>query len=144
MLVKNITLNRLRNGNATYGHLSVETVNHGIFKFTTIENKTARIQKGTYTMRFTHSPRFKYDTLELINVPKRTGIRIHPANFPHDIQGCIGIGLYNTLEEIPNMLHNSRQSTEILETLLRHGEHQITITDNEEQDIIKITRESST
>lgn len=29
----------------------------------------------------------------LANVPDRSAILIHPANFPHEVQGCIGVGL---------------------------------------------------
>jgi hypothetical protein len=36
--------------------------------------------------------RGKYDTVEVCGVPGRTVIKIHIANYAHEVQGCIGIG----------------------------------------------------
>jgi hypothetical protein len=120
MLINSITLSRKRVGNgATYGHLIVDTKFNGTFKFTTIENTAAQIQKGQYNLNYTYSPRFKYKTLQLMDVGKRTGIRIHPANRYNDVSGCIGVGLYNELDEIPSQIYNSRASVEILETIIK-------------------------
>ena len=51
------------------------------------------ILKGTYNLVITHSPHLGYDTPLLIGVSDRADIRIHIANYPHDILGCIGIGM---------------------------------------------------
>ncbi|MBP5659578.1 MAG: hypothetical protein J6W89_06155, partial [Paludibacteraceae bacterium] len=40
----------------------------------------------------TYSPRFKKDLPLLMNVPGRTGIRIHTDNKPEHSQGCILVG----------------------------------------------------
>lgn len=145
MILKNITLSRKRTGgDATFGHLIVETLNHGVFKFTTIENTRYQIQTGKYLLDYTYSPRFKYKTLQLMDVPGRTGIRIHPANRHYDISGCIGLGLYNTLEEIPNQIFYSRAATETIESLVNEKNNYINIIDDEEQDTIKISRNITT
>lgn len=36
--------------------------------------------------------RFNYETFEIIDVPGRTRILIHPANTEEDVEGCVGIG----------------------------------------------------
>jgi hypothetical protein len=145
MILKNITLTRKRTGNqATYGHLIVETLNHGVFKFTTIENTKEKIQKGKYLLDYTFSPRFKCKTLQLMDVKGRTGIRIHPANRYNDLSGCIGLGLYNTLEEIPNQIFYSRAAVETIESLVNEKNNYINIINNEEQDTIKISRNITT
>jgi hypothetical protein len=33
-----------------------------------------------------------YDTFELVNVPGRSLIKIHKANLPEDLEGCIALG----------------------------------------------------
>jgi hypothetical protein len=57
-----------------------------------IERIGYEIPKGTYEGIFCHSPRFGTN-LYLINVPNRQGIRIHVANWSHELKGCIGLGL---------------------------------------------------
>ncbi len=34
-----------------------------------------------------------YPCFELQNVPNRTQIKFHIANYPHDVNGCIGVGM---------------------------------------------------
>jgi hypothetical protein len=75
---------------------------NGDFAYNTLElpwNDGANIHEkncilpGTYELIITHSPHLGYDTPILLNVPNRNDIRIHIANYPKDILGCIGIGL---------------------------------------------------
>ena len=47
------------------------------------------IPAGTYTLKHTYSPKFKRFTWEVLNVPNRTGIRLHTANEVSEIEGCI-------------------------------------------------------
>lgn len=47
---------------------------------------------GSYDLRWRESPRFGW-TWELQEVPDRSYILIHVANFPSDIEGCIGLGM---------------------------------------------------
>ena len=144
MLIKSITLTRKQYGqsNSIYGILEVHSLNHGKFYFSTLENAEHKIQKGTYTLRYTYSPRFKYETLQLMGVIGRTGIRIHAGNRPNDLSGCIAIGLINKTDEIPNQIWASRASVEILESLIfRETNNSITI--KEEHNDQKNHRKSS-
>ena len=131
MIINDVTLQRKTIGpsNSLFGVLIIESANHGILKFNTVENTNKAIAQGTYDMRWSLSPKFKTKTLEIMGVPNRYGIRIHPANRGYDVEGCIGIGIYNEYEGIPVQIWNSRQSTEIVESLLWRGENQITIID---------------
>lgn len=49
------------------------------------------IPTGAYMMQRRQSPRFG-ETWHVTGVEDRTHILIHVANFPSDIQGCIGLG----------------------------------------------------
>ena len=49
------------------------------------------VPTGAYEMTWRESPRFGW-TWMLEEVPDRTYILIHVANFPNDVQGCIGLG----------------------------------------------------
>lgn len=59
------------------------------------------IPTGSYLCKWTLSPRLKRHTYEVLNVPNRDGIRIHPANLMGDttkglkaeVDGCIAFGL---------------------------------------------------
>ena len=54
------------------------------------------IPKGIYKVITTYSNRFKKDMWLLLNVPDREGIRIHSANYSHELEGCIALGLNQT------------------------------------------------
>lgn len=56
------------------------------------ESMVSCIPKGVYECRWTASPRLKRKTYEVMNVPMRSGIRIHPANYSSDLHGCIALG----------------------------------------------------
>lgn len=131
MIINKVTLQRKVKGpsNSLFGVLIIETANHGVLKFSTVENTNKAIQQGTYDMRWSLSPKFKTKTLEIMGVPNRHGIRVHPANRGYDVEGCVGVGIYNEYEGIPVQIWNSRQSTEIVESLLWRGENKITIID---------------
>ena len=50
------------------------------------------IPVGEYEMGWRESPRFG-ETWHVKDVPDRTHILIHVANFSKDVQGCIGLGM---------------------------------------------------
>jgi len=56
------------------------------------------IPKGSYIVEKTYSPKYKKKMWEVLNVPNRSGIRIHTANYTSQIQGCLVPGL--SLEDI--------------------------------------------
>lgn len=56
------------------------------------QNFVSCIPTGIYECRYTLSPRMKKYTYEVLNVPKRAGIRIHGANYAEQLFGCISLG----------------------------------------------------
>lgn len=50
------------------------------------------IPTGTYQCKYTYSLKFLKWTYEVLNVPNRSGIRIHSGNYFYDIEGCILLG----------------------------------------------------
>jgi hypothetical protein len=53
----------------------------------------SNIPAGTYPLKLTYSPKFKRKMWLVDKVPGRSGIRIHPANYWNQLQGCIAPGL---------------------------------------------------
>ena len=59
----------------------------------------------SYPIRFRpacESGKFKYDHLHVLDVTNRSYILIHRANFPKDIQGCIGVGNKRNRDSVDN------------------------------------------
>lgn len=74
------------------------TLDWNPFTCVTLENLDKSIPAGTYDLNFTYSPHFNRVMPHLI-VPSRdavaggdAGIRIHWANFPAQLDGCIAVG----------------------------------------------------
>lgn len=57
-----------------------------------LERLGVEIPVGTYKVVMTYSPHFGRDLPELLDVPGRTSIRIHPGNIPAESDGCILVG----------------------------------------------------
>lgn len=64
-----------------------------VFAAYTVENMERMIPYGRYEVTIDYSNRFGRDMPHILDVPGRDGIRIHVANFPDELSGCIGIGL---------------------------------------------------
>lgn len=62
------------------------------------------IPVGEYEMVRVDSPKFGPDTWEVADVPGRSHILFHVANYAHDIEGCIGLGrgIFAHLDGITN------------------------------------------
>lgn len=91
---------------------------------TKVPGQTA-IPRGRYTVRFTYSPRFGRETLQVTDVPGFEGIRIHAGNTADDTEGCILLG--DRAGE--GRVKNSRKRVRELEALLRQsGETEWTLT----------------
>ena len=102
--MKNVFLNRLfYDDKQTLGTLTVP--DKEIFICKTLElawnfnkNNVSCIPSGNYLCRWTMSPRMTREhgepvyTYEVLDVPERAGIRIHPANFYKQLLGCIALG----------------------------------------------------
>jgi hypothetical protein len=56
------------------------------------------IPAGTYRARLTRSPHLGYICPELIDVPERSDIRIHVANWPMQLLGCTALGHRRSLD----------------------------------------------
>lgn len=87
------------------GKLSVD----GVFDSFTIEPPLAAlnpredhpaIEPGIFDVAITLSPRFHVMLPELLHVPGRFGIRIHPLNTAEESLGCIGLGLSRTHDSV--------------------------------------------
>jgi len=50
------------------------------------------IPRGRYEVIVTRSPRFGFDTPEILNVPGFSDIRMHKGNTDKDTEGCILLG----------------------------------------------------
>jgi hypothetical protein len=79
----------------TLGRLTIDGSN-GFFTVERpwLDNKAFEscIPQGVYTCRRYSSAKYP-DTFEVCDVPERSKILIHTANWPDDVQGCIGLGL---------------------------------------------------
>jgi len=82
------------------------------------------VPTGAYEMTWRESPRFGW-TWMLEEVPDRTYILIHVANFPSDVQGCIGLGTGLMGDRIA--VSSSRKAVAAFEELTRGQTCQIKI-----------------
>lgn len=51
------------------------------------------VPSGKYSLKYEYSDRFKKHLWELKNVPNRTECKFHSANYWHQLNGCISLGL---------------------------------------------------
>ena len=82
-----------RNGKAVRGHMQF-----GAQKIATLENDDYIIPCGTYSVRVTWSPKFKRMLPLVLNVPGRSGIRVHRGTKPEHSRGCILVSAANEQE----------------------------------------------
>jgi len=72
---------------AFFGRITVS----GEFIGYSMERVAVAIPLGIYTARLRDSAHFGF-RVPGIDVPNRTNIEIHPANYPSQLEGCIAIG----------------------------------------------------
>lgn len=97
---KIVTITRTKSTkDATYGNLRVIQNDKVLFECKTLErpwvdnkNNVSCIPPGTYDVMKTYSNRFKKPLYLIDKVPGRSGVRIHPANFVSQLEGCIALG----------------------------------------------------
>ena len=86
-----ITLTRQKtNGQAVTGTMTFPLLNQKEpIVVQSLENNAYLIPEGNYKVERTWSPKFKKFLPELIDVPDRSGIRIHRGSLPEHSRGCI-------------------------------------------------------
>ena len=73
------------NGKAVTGTMLIPLYD-GDVTIKTLENRDFLIPEGTYPLDSTWSPKFKKFLPEVLDVPDRTGIRIHRGTIPNTPQ----------------------------------------------------------
>ena len=96
-------------------------ITNPLFTSFTVENLIKAIKPGIYNVDFTYSPRFEKVMPHIID-PERddaaggdAGLRIHPANLPEQLQGCVAVGDH----ENPNSIDNSKKTFDILFSIIK-------------------------
>ena len=112
-----ITLTRQKtNGQAVTGTMTFPLLNQKEpIIVPSLENAAYLIPEGNYKVERTWSPKFKKFLPELIDVPDRSGIRIHRGTLPDHSKGCILLDLYGMA--YLNTLFNQLDVTESDETV---------------------------
>jgi hypothetical protein len=86
---------------------------------------------GNYQVGIDYSPHFGRYMPILLNVPGRSEIRIHPANMPTQLLGCIAVGSYDPTH--PDWISSSRAAFDPLymqiQQALMSGSVSLNITD---------------
>lgn len=96
-----VTLDRKVYGeDRTLGLLTVKQDNVQLCKLVTLElpwadnePRKSCIPAGTYPLILDFSPHFNMKLWELTGVPGRSEVKVHPANFPTQLLGCIAPGM---------------------------------------------------
>ena len=86
-----------------------------------VKGQTA-IPKGTYTLSWSYSPRFKKYMLAVNNVPGFSGIRIHAGNTDKDIEGCILVGKNTKVGQLTCSRATLMQLNEIVKAAIHGGQ----------------------
>jgi hypothetical protein len=77
-------------------------------------NESEAIMPGRYEITWSWSPAFKQAMMILLDVPGRSGIRIHVGNKPSDVKGCLAPGVSAS----ENMVASSLVALEALVNLV--------------------------
>ena len=91
-----ITLTRQKtSGQAVTGTMTFPLLNQTEpITVPSLENAAYLIPEGNYKVERTWSPKFKKFLPELLDVPNRSGIRIHRGTLPDHSKGCILLDMY--------------------------------------------------
>lgn len=84
-------------GKEVLGHMVVPDAHFGCYTLERPEkgnmNKISCIPKGTYSwVKVGATKNIPYEHISILNVPQRSGICIHIANYVKQIEGCIAVG----------------------------------------------------
>jgi hypothetical protein len=84
------------------------------------------IPEGTYACQPFSGTRFQ-DVIQLMDVPGRSYILIHVANFPHDVEGCIGVGDRFVSDALEPAVYNSKKTLAKLMEIFNGHEERMTL-----------------
>lgn len=86
------------------------------------------IPEGTYLCRLcpsTKNIKVSDKAYQVLNVPDRTFIEIHYANYPTDVEGCIGLGEKYMIEQ--HMVTNSVKTVKAFMDFMQGQDFMLTI-----------------
>lgn len=86
------------------------------------------IPTGRYDVVWSYSPRFRRETYLVRDVAGRSGIRIHPANLPLQLLGCIALGEQLGQLDGEKAVLRSQSAVRNFEQLLEHKPFTLEIT----------------
>jgi hypothetical protein len=72
------------------------------------------IPQGYYRCERYSSARFP-DTWQIVGVPERSLILFHAANFPRNVEGCVGLGMSQMGDRVA--VSNSRKAVDLFRSL---------------------------
>lgn len=80
------------------------------------------IPAGEYVIKYLPSPRFRRHLWRVINVPSRSGILFHLANYWYELEGCISLGLKYKYLNKDNYrdVTNSADTMRVFESILKN------------------------
>ena len=92
--MKHYLITRTYEDNGTYGKMGREDGTHVAYTCERSKNDPDYpcIPEGTYTLSRYNSPKHGPNTWQFDEVPGRTYIQIHIANWPSELLGCIALG----------------------------------------------------
>ena len=77
----------------------------------TLENSDYIIPEGKYELQNTMSPKFKKILPLLVNVPGRSGIRVHTGTKPEHSKGCVLVTAFGK-QQIMDFINQNRKGNE--------------------------------
>ena len=84
-------------------------------------NESEAIMPGRYEITLNWSNSFKQIMIIVLGVPGRDGIRIHIANRPSELLGCLGPGLIPGTDMVANSTEATKKVVEIILPVLLSG-----------------------
>lgn len=117
---KNCTIGILKCGNFLCFNLELPDLDN--------QTNISCIPEGDYHFHVRHSNKNKGFVIELEDVPDRTNIQIHSANFTKQILGCIAVGdsiKYLNKDSIPDVTNSRNTLKKLLKLVSDSGEIKI-------------------
>lgn len=84
------------------------------------EKSVSCIPDGEYICKWTYSPAFDRYLYEVKDVPNRSGIRIHPANYIKQLRGCIALGAAHKdldFDKIDDVTHSGQTCWDFMQKM---------------------------